>query len=146
MRLPGARAWRPFRHLARSGQIPKPREGMPKEFDPHSRGSAVQAAGSAIRWTRQPRDNPNGLSSIAGLLGDVATADPPTTITIRSSTRVLLESMKRPGETYDDLLQELAEEYYPKEIIEELRRRVDGLRSGRRRTIPAAEAYERLGV
>jgi hypothetical protein len=76
----------------------------------------------------------------------MATADPPTTITIRSSTRVLLESMKRPGETYDDLLQELAEEYYPKEILTELRRRVDDLRSGKRKTIPAAGAYKRLAA
>jgi hypothetical protein len=76
----------------------------------------------------------------------MAATDPPTTITIRSSTRELLESMKRPGETYDELLQELAEEYYPKEIISELRRRVADLRSGRRKTIPASEAYKRLAT
>ncbi|HEV2317602.1 MAG TPA: hypothetical protein VGV89_08530 [Thermoplasmata archaeon] len=76
----------------------------------------------------------------------MATADPPTTITIRSSTRFLLESMKSPGETYDDLLQQLAEEYYPPEILSELRRRVAGIRSGRRKTVPADEAYPRLGV
>ena len=76
----------------------------------------------------------------------MAVSDPPTTITIRSSTRQLLETMKRPGETYDDLLQELADEYYPPEILAELRRRVAELRSGKVRTIPAAKAYKRLGV
>ncbi|MCI4345420.1 MAG: hypothetical protein L3K07_01500 [Thermoplasmata archaeon] len=76
----------------------------------------------------------------------MAVADPPTTITIRSSTRQLLETMKRPGETYDDLLQELADEYYPAELVEELRRRVTELRSGRARTVPSVKAYKRLGV
>jgi hypothetical protein len=73
-------------------------------------------------------------------------ADPPTTITIRSSTRQLLESMKRPGETYDELLQELTDEFYPPEVVAELRRRVASLRGGKVRTIPSAEAYKRLGV
>jgi len=44
------------------------------------------------------------------------------------------------------LLQELAEEYYPEEIVKELRRRVDNLRSGKVKTIPASEAYKRLRV
>ncbi len=43
----------------------------------------------------------------------MAVTDRPTTITIRTSTRQLLESMKRPGESYDELIRELAEEYYP---------------------------------
>ena len=76
----------------------------------------------------------------------MAVADPPTTITVRSSTRQPLESMKRPGESYDDLLQELAEEYYPKEVIAELRTRIAALRSGAVKTIPSAEAYQRLGL
>jgi hypothetical protein len=76
----------------------------------------------------------------------MAVDDPPTTITIRSSTRHLLESIKRPEETYDELLQELAEEYYSPELVRELRRRVAAVRSGRARTTPAAEAYRRLGV
>lgn len=76
----------------------------------------------------------------------MATADPPTTITIRSSTRQLLEAMKRPGESYDSLLQELAEEYYSEDTLTELRRRVAEIRSGRTKTVPAKEAYKRLGV
>lgn len=87
-----------------------------------------------------------GLSTIAPLLWTMALSDPPTTITIRSSTRHLLESMKRPGETYDALIQELAEEYYPPRVIAELKRRVDDIRSGRVKGISADEMRERLGI
>ncbi len=73
-------------------------------------------------------------------------SDPPTTITVRSSTRHLLEAMKRPGETYDQLIQELAEEYYPPRVIAELKRRVDDLRMGRVKGVPAAEMRRRLGI
>ncbi len=76
----------------------------------------------------------------------MATADPPTTITIRSSTRLLLESLKRPGESYDDLLQELAEEYYPPRLLAELKKRVSETRSGKAKGIPAEEVYLRWGV
>ncbi len=76
----------------------------------------------------------------------MALADPPTTITVRSSTRRLLESMKRPGETYDDLLQELAEEYYPPSVLAELKRRLADIQSGRTKGVPAAEMRRRLGV
>lgn len=54
--------------------------------------------------------------------------------------------MKRPGETYDELLQELAVEYYPPEVIRELRRRVTALRSGRVKGIPADEMRRRLRI
>ena len=76
----------------------------------------------------------------------MALSDPPTTITIRSSTRQLLETMKRPGETYDSLIQELAEEYYPPRVIAELKRRVDDIRSGRVKGISADEMRKRLGI
>lgn len=95
----------------------------------------------------------DGISAICGAficncgtIVHMAVSDPPTTITIRSSTRRLLESMKRPDETYDELLQELAEEYYPEAVVDELRRRVTGLRRDRVKTVPASEAYQRLGV
>jgi hypothetical protein len=86
------------------------------------------------------------LKAIAHLLGSMATADSPTTITIRTSTRLLLESMKGRGETYDELIQELAEEYYPPRVIAELRRRVEEIRSGRVRGVPADEMRRRLGL
>jgi len=76
----------------------------------------------------------------------MAITDPPTTITIRSSTRHLLESMKRPGETYDSLIQELAEEYYPPRVIAELKRRVGDIRSGRVKGTPAEEMRARLRI
>ncbi|HZY93186.1 MAG TPA: hypothetical protein VFG07_10515 [Thermoplasmata archaeon] len=75
----------------------------------------------------------------------MATADPPTTITIRTSTRQLLENMKRRGETYDELIQELAEEYYPPRVIADLKRRVADIRAGRVKGIPADEMRQRLG-
>ena len=73
-------------------------------------------------------------------------SDPSTTITIRSSTRQLLENMKSPGETYDELLQELAEEYYPPRVIAELKKRVAEIRAGRVKGVPAAEMRRRLRV
>lgn len=76
----------------------------------------------------------------------MATADPPTTITLRTSTRHLLENMKRPGETYDELIQELAEEYYPPSVIAELKHRVDDIRAGRVKGIRSEEMRKRLGL
>jgi hypothetical protein len=83
---------------------------------------------------------------IVRLLSSMATTDRPTTITIRSSTRHLLESMKSPGETYDELIQELAEEYYPPRVIAELKRRLADFRSGRAKPIRAEEVSRRWGV
>ena len=83
---------------------------------------------------------------IAGLLPAMAAADRPSTITIRTSTRQLLESMKRPGETYDELIQELAEEYYPASVIEELRKRVADIRAGRVKPVPTEEVVRRWRV
>ncbi len=53
-----------------------------------------------------------------------ALSDPPTTITVRQSTRLLLESVKATGQTYDELLRGLVEELYPAELIVELNRRM----------------------
>ena len=86
------------------------------------------------------------LKAIDRLLDSVAAADPPTTITVRTSTRHLLENMKRPGETYDDLIQELAGEYYPPRVIAELKERVADIRAGRAKGIPAAEMRKRLAL
>jgi predicted CopG family antitoxin len=86
------------------------------------------------------------LSTIVPLLQSMVLADPPTTITIRTSTRRLLESMKRPGESYDDLLQELAEEYYPPKLIAELKKRVSEIRAGKVKGVPAEAVYRRWGV
>lgn len=74
----------------------------------------------------------------------MATADPMTTITLRTSTRQMLENMKRPGESYDELIQELAEEYYPPRVLADIRRRVADVQAGRVKGVPAAEMRKRL--
>jgi putative addiction module component (TIGR02574 family) len=76
----------------------------------------------------------------------MALADRPTTITIRTSTRQLLESLKRPGESYDALIQELAEEYYPPRVIAELKRRVDDIHAGRVKAVSTNEVRRRWRV
>jgi predicted CopG family antitoxin len=80
------------------------------------------------------------------LLRAMATADPPTTITVRTSTRRLLESMKRADESYDDLIQELADEYYPPELISELKKRAADAREGRVKGVSAPEMRRSLGL
>jgi hypothetical protein len=116
------------------------------DLHPSARHRETGAAIPPVRPVGHHSIRPKGLWAIVRLLRSMAVDDPPTTITIRSSTRHLLESIKRPEETYDELLQELAEEYYSPELVRELRRRVAAVRSRRARTIPAAEAYRRLGV
>jgi hypothetical protein len=54
--------------------------------------------------------------------------------------------MKRPGETYDELIQELAGEYYSPRLIAELKQRAADLRAGRVKPIPAAEMWKRLNL
>jgi hypothetical protein len=54
--------------------------------------------------------------------------------------------MKRPGEAYDTPPHELAEEYYSEETLTELRRRVEGVRTGAVKTVPTNIAYRLLGV
>jgi len=54
--------------------------------------------------------------------------------------------MKRPGETYDELIQELAEEYYPPRVVAELRRRVADIQAGRVKPVPVEEVFHRWGV
>lgn len=116
-----------------------------------SRRDSLARCGS-IEESRRPDGTvhrargPQGLYPIVRLLPTMSLSDPPTTITVRTSTRRLLEAMKGPRETYDELIEELAEEYYPEAVLKELRRRAEDLRSGRVRTLPASEAYQRLGV
>jgi hypothetical protein len=84
--------------------------------------------------------------AIVRLLCSMAVSDRPTTITIRSSTRQLLESMKRPGETYDELIHELTEEYYPPSVIAELTRRVADVRASRVKPVSTEEVARRWRV
>jgi hypothetical protein len=61
----------------------------------------------------------------------MALSDPATTITVRQSTRQLLESVKPSGQTYDELLRDLVGERYPPELIAELKRRMGSKPRGR---------------
>jgi hypothetical protein len=72
----------------------------------------------------------------------MATADSPTTITIRQSTRRLLESVKATGQTYDDLLLELVDENYSPELVSELKRRF----SSPTKALSASDVYRRWGI
>ena len=76
----------------------------------------------------------------------MTTTDPPTTITIRTSMRQMLERMKRPGESYDELIHEVVEEYHPPEVVAELKRRRVDVRRGGVKPIPAAEMRRRPGI
>lgn len=69
------------------------------------------------------------------------TTDPMTTISVHTSTRRLLESVKGAGESYDELLQDLIEEHYPPEFLRELRRRIK--RSPR---FPGEQVFREAGV
>ena len=69
----------------------------------------------------------------------MALADPQTTITVRQSTRRLLEAVKASGQTYDQLLIHLVGERYPADLIAELRRRMAKRPKGRME----AEVYSR---
>jgi len=68
-------------------------------------------------------------------------SDPITTISVHSSTRRLLESVKASGESYDELLQELVEAHYPPSFIKELRSRI---KSSRR--YPADQVFREAGL
>jgi len=58
----------------------------------------------------------------------MATADGTTTIQVHRSTREFLDALKASGQTYEDLILEMAEEHYPPELLRELRKRFKVLR------------------
>jgi hypothetical protein len=72
----------------------------------------------------------------------MAAADSPTPITIRQSTRRLLESVEAAGQTYDDLLLELVDENYSPELVSELRRRF----ASPAKTLSASDVYRRWRI
>ncbi len=115
--------------------------------------AGTQAGGARTDLGAKPPTHPTNFSSPSRphgvpdtspkptiqLWSSMSLADHPTTITSRTSSGQLLESMKRPEESYDELIQELAEGYYPSRVIAELERRVDDIRAGRVKPIPADE-------
>ncbi|HZY91836.1 MAG TPA: hypothetical protein VFG07_03555 [Thermoplasmata archaeon] len=67
--------------------------------------------------------------------------DPTTSIQLHESTRKFLGALKAAGQTYEDLILEMAEEHYPANLIEQLKRRFAVLRG------PAVEeVFQRAGL
>jgi len=58
----------------------------------------------------------------------MAVRDPITSIRIHASTRGYLDALKASGQTYEDLILEMADEHFPPRLINQLRRRFALLR------------------
>ncbi len=58
----------------------------------------------------------------------MSTADPTTTIQLHQSTRRFLDALKASGQSYEDLILEMAEDHYPPELLHELKNRFSVLR------------------
>ena len=50
-------------------------------------------------------------------------SDPTTTIQLHQSTRRFLDALKTSGQSYEDLILEMAEDHYPPELLRELKSR-----------------------
>jgi hypothetical protein len=61
----------------------------------------------------------------------MAIKDLPTFIQVHASTRDLLNALRASGQTYEDLILEMAEEHFPPSLIKQLRRRFSVLRGPR---------------
>jgi hypothetical protein len=62
--------------------------------------------------------------------------DTPTTLQVTTRTRRVLGSLKAPGQTYDDLIQDLLEEVEGRDFYETAARRLETVRTGAARAIP----------
>lgn len=71
----------------------------------------------------------------------MATTDPTTTIQVHASTQKFLDALKASGQTYEDLILEMAEDHYPPRLVSELKRRFAVLR-GR----SSEEVFRRAGL
>ena len=67
--------------------------------------------------------------------------NPATSIQVHQSTRRLLDALKASGQSYEDLILEMAEDHYPPELLRELKTRFKVLRG---RT--AGEVFARAGL
>jgi hypothetical protein len=71
----------------------------------------------------------------------MAVRDPTTSIQVHASTRGFLDALKASGQTYEDLILEMAEEHFPPRLINQLRRRFALLRG------PSSdEVFRRAGL
>ena len=68
----------------------------------------------------------------------MATKNPTTTIQIHASTQRFLDALKATGQTYEDLILEMAEEHFPPRLISDLKKRFSVLRGP-----TADEVFER---
>jgi hypothetical protein len=64
-----------------------------------------------------------------------------TSIQVHESTRRFLDALKTSGQTYEDLILEMAEDHYPPELLLELKRRFKVLRGP-----SAEEVFRRAGL
>ena len=71
----------------------------------------------------------------------MAAENPTTTIQVHESTRQFLYALKATGQTYEELILELAEDHYPPSLIRELEQRFKVLQ-GR----AADEVFRRAGL
>jgi hypothetical protein len=55
-------------------------------------------------------------------------SNPTTTIQVHRSTRRFLDALKASGQSYEDLILEMAEDHYPPELLRELKSRFKVLR------------------
>ena len=67
--------------------------------------------------------------------------DPTTSIQLHESTRQFLDALKASGQSYEDLILEMAEEHFPPRLLSQLRRRFSVLRGP-----TAEEVFERAGL
>jgi len=68
-------------------------------------------------------------------------SNPTTTIQVHATTRRFLDALKASGQSYEDLILEMAEDHYPPELVRELKSRFKVLRG---RT--ADEVFARAGL
>ena len=71
----------------------------------------------------------------------MAVDNPTTTIQVHESTRQFLNALKASGQTYEDLILEMAEEHYPPRLLRELTQRFKVLRGS-----SVDEVFRRAGL
>jgi hypothetical protein len=75
------------------------------------------------------------------MVTDMAIKNPITSIQVHANTRELLDALKASGQTYEDLILEMAEDHFPPRLIAQLKRRFSHLRGP-----TADEVFRRAGL
>jgi hypothetical protein len=71
----------------------------------------------------------------------MAAREQTTSIQVHTSTREFLDALKASGQSYEDLILEMAEEHFPPRLINQLKRRFSVLRGP-----SAEEVFRRAGL